>query len=279
MQDTNTKIAFFGTPKIAQVVLENLVKTKYKPQLVVTPQDSRVGRGQKVTPSAVAQTAQTSNLKIIGRLEDLNESFELAILVAFGFIIPKRILDIPKFGFINIHPSLLPKYRGPSPITSALAAGDKKTGVTLITLDEEVDHGPIIAQKELEIAPNDTNESLTLKLANLGVQLLLDTLPDYLAGKITPQAQNHKGATYAEKITKDSGKIDINNPPDPKTLARLIRAYFPWPTVWTEIEGKRIKLLPEEKIQMESKKPMTILEFSNGYPQIAEKLTKLIEFN
>lgn len=277
MISTNSKIAFFGTPKIAQVILEKLVKTKYKPQLVITSQDARVGRGQKVTPSAVAQTAQESNLKIIGRLEDLNESFELAILVAFGFIIPKRILDIPKFGFINIHPSLLPKYRGPSPITTAILNGSKTTGVTLITLDEELDHGPIIAQKEIEISIDDTNESLTTKLANLGAQLLLDTLPDYLNGKITPQAQNHKAATYTEKITKDSGKIDISNPPNPKTLGRMIRAYYPWPTVWTELEGKRIKLLPEEKIQMESKKPMSMVEFSNGYPQIAEKISGLFK--
>lgn len=274
---TDIKIAFFGTPHLAQIVLEKLVATKYKPQLVVTSQSTKVGRGQKVSPSAVAETAQRNNLKIIGGLETLNESFELAILVAYGHIIPQRILDIPKFGFINIHPSLLPKYRGPSPIQSAILNGQTKTGVSIMLLDDQLDHGPILVQKEEPIAPDDTNESLSAKLAQLGTSQLLAILPTYLSGKITPKEQEHKKATYTEKITKDSGKIDLAKPPDKKTLNRMMRAYYPWPAVWTEIEGKRFKLLPEEKIQPEGKRPMSMKEFQNGYPEIAEKIASLFD--
>lgn len=286
MHTTNTKIAFFGTPKIAQIVLEGLAKTQYKPQLVVTSQDARIGRGQKVTPSPVAETAQRNNLKIVGRLEDLNESFELAILVAYGFIIPKRILDIPKYGFINIHPSLLPKFRGPAPIQAAILAGEKETGVTIMQLDEEVDHGSILAQEKVTIAPSDTTQSLTEKLAIVGVNLLLSVLPNYLNNKQTLVPQNHKKATYTEKITKDSGRIDLAKPPSPKEINRMTHAYFPWPSVWTEIEGKRFKILPDTAdlpneflIQPEGKKPLTLSEFSNGYNAQSEIITKILGAN
>lgn len=276
MQNTYTKIAFFGTPKLAQIVLEGLVKTQYKPQLVVTSQLTLSRRGLRVSPSPVAETAQQNNLKIVGKIEELNETFELAILVAFGHIIPKRILEIPKFGFINIHPSLLPKYRGPSPIQSAILKGEKQTGVTIMKLDEEIDHGPVLAQEKINIELTDTNESLTQKLAILGTNLLLKTLPLYLSGKLEPKAQVHTNATYTGKITKDSGKIDINNPPAEAILDHLIRAYYPWPSVWFEENGKRFKLLPENKVQPEGKKPMTLNEFKNGYPQIAEKIKNFL---
>lgn len=276
------KVAFFGTPKIAQIVLEKLINSPYKPQIVVTGPDTKVGRGQKLEASPVKKTATEHNIKVlqpenlsslISQLSTLN--LDLAILVAYGKIIPNDILQIPSFGFVNVHPSLLPKFRGPSPITTPILAGDKTTGVSLIVLDSELDHGPIIAQKEIVISPSDTHDSLGTKLTTTGAKLLLETLPEYLAQNITPEQQDHDLATYTQKITKESGKIDISNPPDQITLDRMIRAYFPWPTVWAEIDEKNIKFLPENKIQMEGKKPMLIKEFLNGYPKYKEVIGKI----
>ncbi len=147
----------------------------------------------------------------------------------------------------------------------------------MIVLDSELYHGPIIAQKEVVISPTDTNDSLGIKLANLGANLLLETLPQYLAQNVTPQAQEHDQATFTQKITKGSGKIDINNPPKKETLDKMIRAYFPWPAVWFESGAKKFKLLPENKIQPEGKRPMTIKEFLNGYPVYKSKLENLFQ--
>lgn len=270
------KIVFLGTPKIAGQVLEKLIPTQYKPQLVITGQDKHSGRSLALKANTVKLVAKKHNIAISYKMSDINKNFDLAILVAYGHIIPNEILRLPKFGFVNIHPSLLPKYRGPSPITSAILAGDKTSGVTLIVLDSELDHGPIIAQKELPITETDTHDSLAKKLAILGSKLIIETLPDFLDQNITPRAQDQNLATYTEKITKQNGKIDLENPPDPQTLDRMIRAYFPWPTVWTELEGKKIKLLPENKIQPEGKKPMTIKEFLNGYPHAKKLLERLL---
>lgn len=299
------KIAFFGTPKIAAEILESLAKTKFRPQLVVTGADTQAGRGKKIKSNPTKEIAQKFNIQTIepGNLNSQKfiaefKSFEpdVAILVAFGKIIPDKVLTIPKFGFINVHPSLLPKYRGPSPIISAILNGDKTTGATIIALDSDLDHGPIIAQGELPISETDTHDSLATKIANVGSKLIIETLPEYLDQNVTPQAQDHDAATYTEKITKQNGKIDLENPPNPQTLDRMVRAYYPWPTVWTEIEGKRIKLLPNSSIKLsnlprrqagyqsnnlfliqpEGKKPMTIKEFLNGYPHAKKLLEKLL---
>ncbi len=278
------KIVFFGTPKIAADILESLAKTKFNPQLVITGEDSAAGRGRKITETPVkivakkhaVKTLEPQNLDNKGFVKELKDfAPDVAILVAYGKIIPDEILQIPKFGFVNIHPSLLPKYRGPSPIISAILNGDKITGSTVIVLDSELDHGPIIAQAQLSISDTDTHDSLANKLANLGSKLIIKTLPAYLDQNITPQAQDHNLATYTEKVTKQNGEIDLENSPDPQTLDRMIRAYYPWPTVWFELTGKKIKLLPENKIQPEGKKPMTIKEFSNGYPMVRSVLEKL----
>lgn len=284
------KVAFFGTPRLAQIVLENLIASEYKPNLVVTAQDVKTGRGQILTPPAVKSTALGANIPVIQLPSGFNPvkfaglNPDLAILVAYGQLIPKEILSIPKLGFINLHPSLLPKYRGPSPIQSAILAGDKTTGVTIIKLDEELDHGPILTQKEVAIEETDTHLSLIEKLGLIGSNLLLEVLPDYLGGKIKTQEQDHLKATITKKITKEDGRLDLLAPPDPLNLNRMIRAYYPWPSVWTEIETRdkgqgtrkvQIKFLPKQMIQIEGKKPMTFEEFKNGYPQFTQLLSKI----
>jgi methionyl-tRNA formyltransferase len=270
------KIAFLGTPQFAQIILDGLIKTQYRPQLVITAPDQKVGRGQILMPSSVKTTAAENGIEVRHKLFDKQDQIDLAILVAFGQLIPQDTLKLPKLGFINVHPSLLPKYRGPSPIQTAILKGEEKTGVSIMILDEELDHGPILAQKELAINPSDTYSSLVEKLARLGAELLLETLPKYQLGDLKPIPQDNSKAILCEKITRESGKIDIDNPPDPKTLDRMIRAFHPWPAVWTEINGKRFKFLPEGKIQPEGKKPMTMREFANGYPNLKEKVEKLL---
>lgn len=262
------KIAFFGTPRLAQIVLEQLIGSPFKPGFVVTRADAKAGRGQKEQTSLVKKTAQDASIDVIDNLDSLPD-FDLAILVAFGKIIPKNILAIPKYGFVNIHPSLLPMYRGPSPIQTAILDGQQKTGVSIILLDEAVDHGPILAQKELSLDPTDTHATLIEKLGQLGNELLLETLPKYLSGELKPQPQDDSKATFTKHIEKTDGFIDVTNPPERETLDRMIRAFYPWPAAWTKIDEKILKFLPGNLIQPEGKRPMTFREFKNGYPQLS----------
>lgn len=284
------KIAFFGTPRFAQVVLEQLIKSPYKPEVVVTAADAKIGRGQQIKSSPVKQTAVDNNIKIIEKLDQVSAiDFDLAILVAYGKILPQQILKIPSRGFLNVHPSLLPKYRGPTPVQTAILEGEEKTGISIILLDKEVDHGPVLAQKEVAIEDTDNHLSLNEKLATTGAEVLLEILPDYIQGKLKPVPQDHKKATLTKHIAKLDGEIDLQNPPDKKTLDRMIRAFYPWPGVWArlpstersdggqaKIDGKIIKFLPSGRIQPEGKKPMTKKEFLNGYPKTRELIENLI---
>lgn len=278
----NLRVAFLGTPRIAQIVLENLLDSPYKPSLVITAPDGKMGRGQKEQASPVKKTALEHNIEtrtdLAAIIQDTRSVLDLAILVAYGQLIPKEILQIPKYGFINIHPSLLPKYRGPSPIQTAILEGEKETGVTIMKLDEKLDHGPTIAQRKVPIEPNDTHLTLVEKLGAIGSNLLLEALPDYISGKITPKPQDHSKATHTKKITKQDGFIDLQRHhtlPNPLNLDRMIRAFYPWPTVWTKVDGTVIKLLPQKMVQPEGKKPITFEEFKNGYGKIALQLKAL----
>ena len=282
------KIVFFGTNRLAQIVLEELIKSNYKPQLIITAPDKKAGRGQERQMSPVKQTALKNNLEIL-QPKDLYESnvksrlsnVDLSILVAYGQIIPKEILIAPKYGFINVHPSLLPKYRGPSPIQTAILSDDKKIGISIIILDELIDHGPILIQKKITISPKDTHLSLIEYLGKIGARLLIQILPEYLAGSLKPKTQNHSQATFSKRIKKSNGYVDLNNPPDSKTFDRMIRAFYPWPGVYTKLKIKNeklkiIKFLPGNLIQPEGKRPMTTKEFLNGYPETKKFIGELL---
>ncbi len=273
------KIAFFGTPRLAQIVLEKLIDSPYKPELIVTAPDARVVRGRKNLQSPAKETAVKNSIDVLEpkNFKDFDTKFDLAILIAYGKILPQKILEIPKFGFINIHPSLLPKYRGPTPVQTAILDGEEKTGVTIILLDKEIDHGPILAQKEIKIEDDDNHISLNEKLAATGAEVLLEILPDYIEGKLKPVAQNDKLATITKHIAKLDGEIDLQNPPDKETLDRMVRAYHPWPGVWTKIDGKIIKFLPNGLIQPEGKRKMTKKEFLNGYPKMKKLVEEIID--
>lgn len=248
-REQGTKIIFIGTPEFGAIILEELIKGGYPPVLVISSPDKPVGRKQILTPPPVKvvtrkygipfeQPEIIKNLKL--KIKNLKP--DLVILAAYGQIIPKDILDIPKFGFLNVHPSLLPKYRGSSPIQFTVLNGEKKSGVTIILMDEKIDHGPIISQKSLEIKEQETSETLHDKLAQLGARLLLETIPKWVKGLIKPEEQDDVQATFTRILLKEDGKIDWKKPVE--LLEREIRAFHPWPgsyIIW-ENKDKLIKI-------------------------------------
>ncbi len=244
---TKPKIVFFGTHDFGAAMLQALINSKqYDIVAVVTQPDRPVGRSQELEKSPVKILAEKNNLHVF-QPEPLKtfdfglSTFDLGIVCQYGLIIPKKILDLPKFGTLNVHTSLLPKYRGASPIQTALMNGEKKTGVTIMLVDEKMDHGPILAQEKITIDPDDIAPSLSKRMAPVAGNLLLKTIPDYLSGKITPQPQDETEATFCKILTRDDGKIDFKKTAD--EIYNLYRGLTPWPGVWTKWDGKRLKLL------------------------------------
>ncbi|MFC1721197.1 methionyl-tRNA formyltransferase [Patescibacteria group bacterium] len=240
---------FFGTPQFAVFALEELEKEGLLPSLVVTAPDRPAGRGLALTKSPVKIWAEEHSIKI-SQPEKLNEefidklktdSYELAIVAAYGKIIPNEILDTPKHGTLNAHPSLLPKYRGPSPLEAQILAGDEEAGISIMLLDEEMDHGPILAQEKFELG-NLNKEELGEKLFRLGGQMLANIIPNWVSGEITAHEQNHEQATYTKKIAKQDGLVDLND--DSKTNWNKFRAYYGWPGTFffTKRYGKEIRV-------------------------------------
>lgn len=292
------KIVFFGTPWFGKIVLEKLWESKFRVVGVVTQPDRPVGRDHKLTPSPVKLLAKENKIKVftpVSKIELLAISHkllaqkaELFVVAAYGLIIPPEILNIPTRGVLNVHPSILPKYRGASPIQAAILKGELETGVTIMQMDEEMDHGPVLTQQKIPLASNENTPSLTEKLAQLGGKLLVETIPPYLSEKITPQPQNHELATFTKLIQKESGKISWKMPNE--QIERMVRAYNPWPGVWTTVgematqvdrelknskhQNLKLKILSAhlengtlslDLIQVEGKKPISFADFAKGY--------------
>jgi methionyl-tRNA formyltransferase len=244
------KFIFFGTPSVATIVLDTLKTRGLLPTLIVTAPDRPSGRGLRIEESPVSAWANTNNIAVIkpeslkdesvaGAIGETNS--DVAIVFAYGKIIPQTVLDLPRKGMLNIHPSLLPLHRGPAPVEGAILHGDTETGVTIMQLDNLMDHGPIIAQEKIAVGPDVTTPQLLEKLVKIGSEKLADILGDYIDGKITPIEQQHDNATYTQKITKADGEISINGKPE--ELYRKYRAYAGWPGVfYFQIDGdKRIR--------------------------------------
>jgi methionyl-tRNA formyltransferase len=233
------KIIFMGTTELSCVSLEKLAG-KFSVAAVVTQPDKPKGRELKLQFSPVKILAEKLKLLVLHPLKARDVKFiselrelkpDLIVVVAYGQILPQTILDLPKFGCMNVHTSLLPKYRGASPIQSAILNGEIETGVTIMKMDAGLDTGEIISQARTLILPEDNSQTLHDRLAQLGAELLAETIPDYIAGKISPQPQPTEGANYAAKIKREDGKIDWNEPAE-KILNRL-RAFTPWPGAFT----------------------------------------------
>ncbi len=279
------KVIFFGTPKEVIPVLENLTK-HFEVIAVVTAPDQKSGRKHLLTPTPVKIAAQQQAIPVL-QPNNLSESVselskrdaDLFVIAAYGKIIPEAILKMPRLGAINIHPSLLPKYRGSTPIQTTLLNGDKKSGITFIKMDKHMDHGPILHQIPFTLEKTDTFGWLMQSKFSQAAMILPHVINDYASGKLKPQPQDETHATLTKMISKKDGYIDLDNPPNQNQLDRMIRAFFPWPTVWTKatINDHEVilKFLPEKKLQVEGKKPLNIKDFLNGYPKMKEKLAKL----
>lgn len=288
------KIAFFGNTKYSAIDAK-ILHNKFKLSLVVTKLDRPSGRKRKIVPNPVKQFAIENKIPLVLTdkfdkeiIEEIKKyPLDFFVVADYGLIIPNEVLEIPKYAPLNIHHSLLPKYRGPSPASSAILAGEKVSGVTIIKMTNNVDAGNILAKQKYQLAKDETTDSLLTKLNELGAKLACKVINSFtkhshqgatlhqgrtLVGK--PQDENL--ATFTHRFEKTDGYIDLENPPDNETLDRMIRAYFPWPTVWTKLDGKIIKFLPGGKIQPEGKRAMSKKEFLNGYPEIAEDIRNLI---
>lgn len=246
---SSLRVVFMGSPDFAVPTLEALA-AHYPVVGVVTQPDRPAGRGQKLTPPPVKEAALRLGLPVIQpeklsqpeALEQLRLwAPDVIIVAAFGQILRSDVLDLPRFGCINVHASLLPRWRGAAPIQAAILAGDRETGVTIMKMDTGVDTGPILAQRAIPIAPDETGGSLFEKLAHLGAELLLETLPRYVSGKIVPQPQPEEGITYAPMLKKEDGLLDFTQPA--AALERRVRAMNPWPGAYFEWRGAPLKVL------------------------------------
>lgn len=300
------KLVFFGTPQFAVPSLEILSKCpEIEITAVVTQSDKPVGRKKIIIPSPVKQKAVQLGLKILQpknkkELIDSMKNIEADIFltIAYGMILPKEVLKMPKISAINVHPSLLPRFRGASPIQETLLNGDKETGISIIQMTEAVDEGPIYFVKRVQIDPNDNLQSLTKKLAEISSQILPLVLEDIEKKILQPLPQNNKKAVYCRKINKTDGKIDWNK--SAEEISNMIKAFTPWPSVYTEFKGKNFKILEAEiensttkkapgtfflegkilkiaakkgviipkKVQLEGKKEMDAQTFVNGYKNL-----------
>lgn len=247
------KLIFFGTSHLSTILLEELTK-HHQIELCVTTPDAPSGRKKILTPSQVSITAQKLGLEIykpekLKTIETLDflksKSADCFVVASYGKILPQDLLNIPTHGSINFHPSLLPKYRGASPIQYALKNGETETGVTIIQMDSGMDTGDILEQKHFQIDPEDNYETLETKLTIFGKNLLLDVLIQIETGNLKPKKQNNEEATYTKIIEKEDGKI--NFAATATEIKNLQRAYWHWPGIWTTQDGEIIKLLEIEK--------------------------------
>lgn len=279
-------ITFFGTDIFARIILENIIG-KVNINSIVTKQDEPAGRKQILEESKVSKFAKEHNIKCLkpNKLKDIKQELEkndsdLFVVAEYGKIIPEEILNIPKYGSINIHGSILPKYRGASPIQYSLLNQDKSTGITIIKMDKEMDHGDIIETKELKIEENDDQIILREKLALLGSDLLLKILKNDLILK--SQEQNHKDATYTKLIEKNDGLIDLKKDTAEKIIAKF-KAYKPWPGIFIIENNKRIKLTGLDyktyKIELADKNFNSFTIKNNKELFIKDKNNNLVKIN
>jgi methionyl-tRNA formyltransferase len=242
------RIVFMGSPDFALPSLRRLA-AHYAVVGVVTQPDKPAGRGRTLTPPPVKQLALELGLPIMQPVK-LREPQAMAqlqawqpdviVVAAFGQILRPAALDLPRFGCLNVHASLLPRWRGAAPIQAAILHGDAETGITIMRMDPGLDTGPMLSQRRLPITLEDTAGALSLKLADLGAELLLETLPGYLSGAIQPQPQTGAEPTYAPMLKKEEGLLDFSQPA--QALARRVRAFNPWPGAYTTWEGQILKI-------------------------------------
>lgn len=247
-------LIFAGTPEFAAIQLQALLGSRHRVIACYTQPDRPAGRGRKLTPSPVKALAQEHGIPVyqpvnfknaddVAQLKTLDA--DLMVVVAYGLILPKAVLDAPRLGCINVHASILPRWRGAAPIQRAIAAGDRETGVTLMQMDVGLDTGAMLLKVTTPISADDTGGSLHDRLAQIGAPALLETLEQLAAGAAKPQAQDNSLATYAHKLTKEEAKLDWTR--SAADLHNLIRAFNPWPVTHTELDGDTIRVWKAER--------------------------------
>ena len=267
------RAVFMGTPEIAATVLKSVLASRHEVVAVVTQPDKPKGRGHEMAFPPVKEVALEAGLPVLQPQRARDEGFidelkalnpDIILVAAYGKLLPKAILDMPKFGCINVHASLLPKYRGASPIQWAVLNGDEKSGVTIMHMAEEMDTGDIILTEEVVLSKDETAGSLHDKLAEIGGPLLISAMDALETGRAPRIRQNHEEATYVKMLEKTMGNLDFSWPA--VQLERFIRGLNPWPTAYTKLDGKLFKLwkaetVPEEDVVKESKsfEPGTIV--------------------
>ena len=243
------KIIFAGTPEFAAESLKALLQGPDEVIAVYTQPDRKAGRGQKLKPSPVKEVALEADIPVYQPLNfkeeqdrqvlaDLNA--DLMVVAAYGLILPKTVLDTPRLGCINVHASILPRWRGAAPIHRALLAGDKQTGITIMQMDVGLDTGDMLSKVFTDIEDTDTSASLHDKLATQGGEILLSTIEQLKAGSISPEPQDDEQANYAHKLTKEEGKIDWAE--SANAIAQKVRGLFPWPSAYTFIDEQNIRI-------------------------------------
>jgi len=273
---TKISFAFFGTSHIAVYILDELEKAGFLPSLVIAPPDKPKGRGLRASPVPARTWAKSHGIPVHTELPNEHAKFDVCIVADFGKIIPKQILELPRRGFLNVHPSLLPRLRGASPIRTAILNDERETGVSIIKLDDEMDHGPLVAQKKVALPEWPIRASkLEEILMREGGRLLAQILPQWIAGEIEAQPQNHDVATYSEILKKEDGLINFRESPRKNLLK--IYAYEGWPGTYAYFEraGKRIRVgvldahiendeLVLDVVKPEGKKEMRYEDFSRS---------------
>ena len=272
-----TRIVFMGTPDFAVPSLQAVAK-EFDIVAVVTQPDRPAGRGRRLASPPVKRVAQGLGIitlqpqtlrdpDVVAQLRDLAP--EAVVIAAYGEILQPDVLSIPALGCINVHASLLPKYRGAAPIAATLLEGETETGVSVMLVDSGLDTGPILAQLKVPVHLSDTTLTLASRLSQLGATLLAETLPSWLAGKIVPQPQDHEAATYAPRISKSDGQIDWTQPAD--RIDRQCRAYHPWPGAFTYWNNQRLKVLRAYPLPMNTVdvEPGTVVETPQGIAVIS----------
>ncbi|BCJ95286.1 methionyl-tRNA formyltransferase [Anaerocolumna cellulosilytica] len=246
-------IVYMGTPEIAAVILEKLIHSKHHIQAVVTQPDKPKGRGKQMQASPVKELALNHNIPVYQPLKAKEEAFlailkeinpDIIVVAAFGQILTKSVLELPKYGCINVHASLLPKYRGAAPIQWAIIDGEEKTGITIMHMDAGIDTGDMILKEEILIAPKETAGTLHDKLAVCGGSLLLKALEEIEAGTAVREKQEETEATYVKVLDKAMGHLNFREPAI--KLERFIRGLNPWPSAYTYLEGKTLKIWDAE---------------------------------
>lgn len=247
------RIAFMGSPDFSNATLRALIAAGHDIVCVYVQPPRPAGRGQKerlcpVHAEAVAHDIPVRTPKSLKAPEaqqafrDLN--LDVAIVVAYGLILPQPILDAPRLGCLNVHASILPRWRGAAPIQRAILAGDAETGVSIMKMDAGLDTGPVLSEARTPISPDETGATLHDRLAALGAELMVETLPKYAAGGLTPMPQTDDGMTYAAKLEKHEGRLDFTE--TIQDLDRRVRAFSPWPGTFFEVDGQRVKVMSAE---------------------------------